>query len=223
MKVCVAVCFLFSSAVYAGVLADTTADFSSTQGGNGWHYGLLSGTFTSSSFTESDLIYNVVTNEWQHPVCCPPWTLIGQNSFMHANGNTNAFGLEWSTREWISNFTGDVTISGSLAKSDISGGNGVTGHIFLNNTEIWTQTIAFNNNGGVTFNLPETISSGDKIFFALDASGTDATPNDFNDSTFFHGTVSTAVPEPATMLGAGLVLCLIVWVFRADDAPQTGV
>ena len=115
------------SPAISAIIADSVADFSSTQGYLGWQYGYLHGALTSSTFKE--LSWNKFG--WWGGFA-DYWTAVDQiGGHPHGPISTRPAQVEqWAVRRWTSNFTGDVTISGIL--NDLNrggGGDGVTGRI----------------------------------------------------------------------------------------------
>lgn len=110
-----------------------------------------------------------------------PWDSIGPAS-IHPNG-TNSGNIEhWAIRRWHATYTGPVTFQFHVRKTNLSG-NGTTGKIFHNGTEIFSRTIAGNDGAGFTVYVNQTIAAGDVIDFAHTPVGTDGTGNDGADGS----------------------------------------
>jgi hypothetical protein len=199
---------MFVSPAKAGSLADSVSQFSATQGQDGWFYGYSSGAFTGSNFT---MMTQFATSEIDPPNDAwfvqegTYWTQLTASGG-HSNGTTTSGGRmpveQWAVREWVSNFSGDITISGSLAKTDAGGGNGITGDIFVDGTEVYSQFIAPSDLIGVSYAFDVHVNVGSVVAFAIDPTDN----NDLFDATKFTGIVTAAVPEPSTlvMLSFGL-------------------
>ena len=191
MKVKCSLCF--GSIIYfvvaarlasAGILADSTADFSGTQGARGWSYGYFPNG-DPNSFTTLPA-YNSQNGTWQQTTCCPPQTQVGANSFAQPNGANNGT-EQWAVREWISSFSGPIFVSGRLAKIDInSNSTGAYGRIYLNHKQMYNQFVSGTNYTGLTYSLKLTVSQGDVLDFALAPNG-----HDSNDLSLFSAIISS--------------------------------
>ena len=209
-----------------GVLvADSNAEFSSTQGQAGWYYGYhnvsVNGTYDAAPGGTDDFIqlpwYGANVNHadsaaWQWNVSQAPWTYVSANE-THPNGTDPWSGgstnVHWSVRRWVSDVAGTLEVRWHIAKpaSAVGGNpfsNGSTGRVLLNGAQADSKTIAWNDTTG--FDVVTTIPGvavGDHLDFALDATGTfssqyGGTGNGQWDATTFTATVF--VPEPATLL-----------------------
>src|SRR5262245_1548768 len=71
-----------------GILADSTADFSGTQGARNWYYGYFP---NGDPYTFTLLPYYSAQNQmWQQSTsCCPPFPQVGANSFSQPNGTNH--------------------------------------------------------------------------------------------------------------------------------------
>jgi xylan 1,4-beta-xylosidase len=173
-----------AGAAFAGVVADSTADFSGVQGGKNWYYGFLPAG-DINSFTPLST-YNTQSRQWQHTMCCPPWTLIAANSVIHPNG-APAGAEEWATRQWVSNYVGRVMISGRLAKIDTNpASTGVYGRIYWNRQLVYEHLLAGTDGTGVNYSLTLSLRIGDILHFAVAPNG-----NPYNDSTVFSSRISS--------------------------------
>ena len=165
------------------VLADSTNDFSSTQGAKNWYYGYFPGgnvnaftqlpTFSTSSFW------------WQHTTFNPPLTWVGSGSLARPNG-ANSGGEEWAVREWVSSYAAAAIVNGQLRKDDTNpASTGVYGRIYLNHQLVYEQFVAGTDGVGVSYSLPLTLRAGDTLDFAVAPNGVD-----LNDRTYFSSTIS---------------------------------
>jgi CotH kinase protein/Lamin Tail Domain len=176
-------------------VANSAADFSDTQGSNNWFYGYYNKTADPDrSYDPADFIpfpkadgawsaNNFWTGtKWDWFGGNPPWTEISVTD-AHPNGSNNG-DEHWAVRRWVSEVAGNVTVRFRLAKSNVGGGNGVTGRIFHNGTEVFSKTIAFNDASAVT-NVVRiySVAEGDFLDFALDSTGTDGLPSDGSDGS----------------------------------------
>ena len=167
----------------AGILADSTTDFSGTQGSRNWYYGYFPNG-DPHSFTQLPY-FNAQTKTWQQATCCPPFTQVGANSFSQPNGTNNGQ-EQWAVREWQSTFSGPIVVRGRLAKVDISyTSTGVYGRVFLNHQQV-TITPLVTDYNGVAYSVALTVAAGDVIDFALAANGPDS-----NDLSYLSATISS--------------------------------
>src|SRR5215472_12872726 len=174
-------------AAYVSPIADSTAEFSGTQGVNGWSYGYLP-LGNVNSFTLLP-VYNAQSQWWQHTTFGPPWTIVGAGSGLHPNGGSNG-PEEWATRRWTSTFSGAARITGQLAKIDTNpASTGVYGRIYLNHSLIYEHFVSGTDGTGVYYSVPATLKAGDVLDFAVAPNGEVS-----NDSTLFYSLISTSMP-----------------------------
>ena len=147
-----------------GCTADSVADFSPVQGAGNWWYGWYGGPFTPSDFqrmTFNGTFWEVDFTRF--------YTLLNASGG-HPNGTLSSRlpDVHWAVRRWVSPLSGTVTISGVLAKTDRGDGNGVSGRIFHDGTEIFTRHIADNDSAGISWSLDAAVLPGSIIDFAID-------------------------------------------------------
>jgi choice-of-anchor A domain-containing protein/RHS repeat-associated protein len=181
---------------HTNVLADSVADFSGTQGNNGWYYGYYPGPFTSSAFIpfqqfvpNADPLVGSIWFEQQGTYWTGLWAAGG-----HPEGTITSGGRtpveQWAVRRWVSPVSGSLTLSGTLAKLNTSSAsNGIVGHIFLDGQEIWSQYIQGTDGTGVNYSLPVNVNTGDIIDFAIDP----YQANDLADGTTFTARISQGI------------------------------
>ncbi|WP_158630159.1 S8 family serine peptidase [Cohnella sp. AR92] len=146
--------------------------YSTTQGKNNWYYQEWDGT------TFTNLTWDSLNGLWRN-----------SSSSTEISSDSQLPGTKNSVRKWIVSTVGTVTISGNVAKSDITGGDGVNVKIMKNSTQIWPasgwQYIAYNNNSGINVNVKTTVAAGDAIYFIVDKNA-----NNSNDSTKWNPVIS---------------------------------
>ncbi len=179
------------------VVADSVMDLSGEQGRNGWSYGYYNrstdpnGAYDSTDFTPFPSAPGAAGPDnywtgtaWHWFAGDPPWTEINANGG-HPNGN-NSGDVHWAIRRWTSSVDGNVNLRIRVAKVNTGCGSGVTGVVFRNGSELFRQTIAFNNGAGVTTNLfVPALAVGDTLDFALSPTGTDGVDSDSCDGSLY--------------------------------------
>ncbi|MHC4745006.1 MAG: PEP-CTERM sorting domain-containing protein, partial [Planctomycetota bacterium] len=101
-------------------------------------------------------------------------------------------------KRWISEVAGEITILGTLADIEGGYGDGILGHIFADDVEIWSQRIHDGDYTGVEYMVSATVDIGSVIDFAVSPG---PHSNDYRDLTRFTMIIT---PEPATLLLLGL-------------------
>jgi hypothetical protein len=113
---------------------------------------------------------------------------------MHPNGIVTgypAIGVEqWVVRRWISTVSGSVEILGTIAKGGGSGGDGITGRIIVDGTQIWSQYIAPADRVGVNYTVITSVNVGSKVDFVVSPH-----TSDWYDTTRFTAKISATSPD----------------------------
>ena len=206
-------------------IADSTTEFSDVQGQDGWFYGFFnqgatpSTTYTSAAFEVFDS-YNTANMRWE----ASDALVGGQNnvflSLSAEGGHPTGIGpsgqdrIIWAVRRYTSQVAGLIDISYDLRKENFMNpeGGGITGRIFVDGVELFTQLIGNLDSIGVQGVLTRSVSVGSVIDFAIDPKGTpplagvDGIYSARADGTHFSATIQMSVPEPATfaLMGLGL-------------------
>jgi hypothetical protein len=113
-----------------------------------------------------------------------PWTSLEREG-THPNGTNSAPNEEhWTVRRWVS----DRALSGArliwhVRKTNTAGGNGVTGHLFVNGAQVDQAAIAGSDGVGVRRTVTRNIASGDIIDLAVDPTGPDGLRGDGSDGS----------------------------------------
>jgi hypothetical protein len=181
----------------AQVLADSACGFSPVQGLYGWSYGYYDGPYTSASFkpmTEFDgqawfahkgSYWTQLFDEGGHPngrITTPPSQPVEQ----------------WAVRRWTSPLDGTVMLSGNYAKIAVTcGGVGSVGHILVDGTEVWTQSVAAGDTTGVNYTLTVPVHTGSVVDFAI---GPGPNSTDYCDTSRFTARIALG---PDTTLAYG--------------------
>ncbi|TVZ57636.1 putative secreted protein (Por secretion system target) [Flavobacteriaceae bacterium MAR_2010_105] len=140
-------------------LANSSTEFSGTQGQNNWSYGHYLA-FDSNNFIP---LSNWTGFVWNNPGVGQPLDF----PQLDANGGHPASNnLYWAVRRWTSDFNGDVTISGDFYDRNTGCGDGANIRIFKNGNQVYEY---LNIPGGsVPYTINLNVSAGDKIDFAID-------------------------------------------------------
>ena len=214
----------------AVTITDSISAFSNTQGQGGWSYGFSNQTL-GAGFQQFDT-FNLVANRWEASD-----VQVGgnNNDFLNLNalgGHPTGLGpfpqdaIIWTVRRYMSSMNGFVDIAFDLRKANIvnPAGGGITGRIFVDGAEVFTQFIANTDGIGVQQTITQSVAIGSTIDFVIDPTGiipTSGSDGQFSaraDGAIFSSTISTstgppnAIPEPSTflLLGTGFA-GLIGW------------
>lgn len=152
------------------VIADSVADYSKTQGANGWYYGYVpvpsGSTYNPASFVQmSWSIWKLDNYRWK----AGDYPFIGQDQ-MHPSGN-------WVVRRWVSGVSAVVDLTGNISVGNSY--DGVRAHIFVNGVEKYNRLLSPNQS--VAYNVENVaVAEGSNVDFAVDINS-----NMSNDSTGF--------------------------------------
>ena len=215
--------------VRAVVIADSIAEFSSTQGQDGWFYGLFNAggipgspdPYSTAAFAELD-VFNLT--RWEASDA-----LVGadNNDFLSLDsvgGHPTGIGPEaqdsviWAVRRYLSDFAGDAVIDFDLRKLNTGNdrGGGITGRIFIDGVEIFAAFIANDDGIGIQDVLPATLAVGTVIDFAIDSTGVlpvaggDGPFSARADGSHFSAVIRTAEPASVSLMMLGLLGFLAV-------------
>ena len=145
------------------VLADSVADFSFSQGYRGWYYGYWPYGGGFHLFTQTGYDDNPSYGAmWYGGTYCRLWAQGG-----HPDIST------FAVRRWVSSIDTEATISGHIWKmAGANAGNGVYTSVNVNQSAIlYTRTIAYNDNTGVTFSLNTHLTPGCPVDFVIGSNG----------------------------------------------------
>lgn len=191
----------FSVALYQGasaqhtqILANSLKDFSTTQGEHHWSYGYYPNSLDRTF--QQMIVCEQFGGVWSSE--CPAtntWIIL--DAVGGSAGST-----AWPVRRWTSNVSGEITISGRLAKGDWDCGEGVTGYIIVDGTEVWSQFVDYFDAVGVWYSITVQVNEGSTVDFAIDPGF-----NNWCDHTVFTATISIE-PLPGDVNGDN----------RVDDA-----
>lgn len=211
--------------LHAAPVADSIAEFSSVQGQDAWSYGYFdktaNGAYSAAGFVAFAL-FDAVENRWKASDA-----QVGANNNVYLSldvlgGHPNGIGPDaqdaniWAVRRYTSEVAGTVRIDFDLRKINTNpAAGGITGRIFLDGAEVFTQFIATTDDTGVQDSLYLDVAIGSTIDFAIDALGL-PTSRDGAESARADGSQFSARIEPAArpvaapgtaalLLGAGLV------------------
>ncbi|AIQ17116.1 hypothetical protein H70357_10925 [Paenibacillus sp. FSL H7-0357] len=136
--------------LYTGTssIFSATSQYSSTQGQGNWYYQEWDGT------KYTDLKYK--NNQWEG---LTPYTII-LNDFQHPDQTD-------SVRKWVAPKSGMIQISGIVAKSNTTSGDGIVAKVLKNDIQLWSKTVAYNDSTGYEVGLTVGVSKGDAIYFVV--------------------------------------------------------
>ena len=146
--------------VYGASAGNWTASdgFSDTQDLNNWHYeqrSIAKGAYSDLTFSDG---------AWRSTDPAP-WIWADQ---CHAGYEYDA------VRRWTAPFSGTVNITGAVYKYDTSGGNGIVATVQLNDTVIWSKTVAAADGTGYRTDsalAAVAVNAGDEIRFIVNDNG----------------------------------------------------
>ena len=161
------------------LLADSVADFSLVQGERGWLYGYDNGsidTFTLLPRISVITAYVPVSGDvWDCWVTADMhWTQIFQLG-AHPNGTDSSVPSvsveERAVRRWTSNYSGNIRITGELAKIDVTpgGSNGVDALILVDQLEVYSVSIGGEDAAGLSYEVNAAVRVGSTVDLVLDA------------------------------------------------------
>lgn len=159
-------------------ITSSTLEYSGTQGANGWNYGYYNRTTDGDALYSGAEFQNLPSNGGGGYALGgnPPWTGIFNNVNGHPNSVGNG-GEHWIVRRYtVGAGEGGAAfdINWLIRKSNPNCGDGITGYIYHNGTQIDTSTIAFDNStGALRKAIIPLVNTGDTIDLML-------SPNDPN-------------------------------------------
>ena len=121
----------------------------------------------------------------------PPWSEVGRTDVHPAGPSPH----HWVIRRWTSDIAGPVFITWSMRKTNVGGGNGVTGRLFVNGVEVDSASIAGTDGVGVMRDFFTTLAVGDLVELALDSAGADMDPADGQDGSATRLTITDEIPD----------------------------
>jgi hypothetical protein len=145
-------------------VANSVADFSSSQGANSWRYGYYDG--GGLDYTKFIEFQNFAGFYWN--IDSSYYTnLDAQGGHPHGPVSTKpTSGIEhWTARRWIAESTGDFLITGVFDDGNKGGGgDGVEGFITINGQLAYSQ-IATNSTSAFNYSIEASLSQGDIVDF----------------------------------------------------------
>jgi hypothetical protein len=226
--------FTGMGSAHGAIVADSIAEFSNIQGQDNWTYGVfIAGTdpsaltpYTTAGFQNFDN-FDIAENNW-----LASSTLVGarNNTFLNLGaegGHPTGLGpgdqdtIIWTMRRYASEVDGLYDLNIDLKKTNVvnPSGGGITGRIFVNGTEVFTQIIANDDNVGVQLKLLVDLEVGSLIDFAIDPTGITPTSGSDNiysaraDGSHFAAIIGTPMGVP--LPGALFFLAPALGILRA--------
>lgn len=157
-----------SGIIHADVLADSVEEFSGIQGQDNWYYGYYrvdvgDSPTDPSSFREAENFNMDFANLWSL-AGTGDWLGIGAtNQHPHRPGaGRNTVGEYWATRRWVSDFDGEIQISGLIDEADL-GGDGVIVRLHIDGSEFGEWDLLSITNSMIPLDISATVSVGSII------------------------------------------------------------
>jgi hypothetical protein len=144
---------------------DLSDDFGSAQGMEGWTFQTW-----KSGVGYSPMTWNPSTGRW-----------VGTATYDQLWNGTRQVFLSPDNDQILLNWTapqaGTVNVTGTVAKFDATGGDGISVSIWKNATQVWPapgawQNVAYNNTVGYSPSQMLTVAAGDAISFRVDQNST---------------------------------------------------
>ncbi len=163
------------------VYADSVSEFSDKQGQDNWYYGYYLSPFQSSEFK---LMADFNGSSWV--VGRNYWTGLSSTGG-HPNGGSVTSGgrkylEQWAVRRWKSEVSGEITVSGTLKKSNTNSGDGTVGSIFINGEQVWSHSLNYNDSVGINYEVNAVVTQNSVIDFVITPGNSS---NDHADGTYF--------------------------------------
>lgn len=212
-----------------GLLADSTADFTPTQGHRNWHYGYRDYTATGSTSN-----YNPATAFTQYAT----YALPGTSFVWYANSPPSALtsgpdsicesypsgadvgGENWTIRRWRTEVleTTPVAVTWRMAKSG-PWGTGTTGGVFLNGHPVDLVLLGAYDTTGITRRLYLNLQPGDILDLVQTPEGRCGDRSSTGDAAYFSMRVDTRIPANPTQPNGGPFIPAEVEPFVAEFVP----
>lgn len=226
---------VLAAPVQAALVADSIADFSGVQGGGGWSYGFFNRTADADdSYQATDFTPFALFNGTSWKASEGPGGQLGANNTQFLNINALGghptgigpadpqFGAQdaiiWAMRRYVSEVDGPITLAYDLHKLNTNpAGGGITGRIFVDGLEVFTQFLAAADGVGFVDTLALNVGIGTVIDFAIDPTGVvnggDNAASARADGSQFSARITTrenGLPAPASawLAAAGLAVML---------------
>ncbi len=158
------------------IIADSQAEFSATQGADGWHYGYYATDGDPGSFTEL-CCYDPDgrLSWWERSAAQPPWNLIwagGQHP-----------GTTWTARRWVAEVTGLVRIDVTTDRWEgVSGARTV--RVLNDGVLVYERVFTAGAGGIVTDTVFAATVGGGSVDFTVSADG-----DETDDATLVHAAI----------------------------------
>jgi len=193
----IALSLLATAAAQAAPIADSQADYSSTQGYKGWYYGYYTSNFDTpnyTTFTQYDTYTPTGWVAWSSTVA--DYGFVNQSQMVPGANNSSD-----AVRRWVSTVNDTIHISGTLQKAEagsttgaIEGwNNGARIRIYVNGNNVggYTNYLGWNDLTLYSYTTSAVVAIGDKVDFVIDPYWNSASDR----ATF----TATIVPEPGML------------------------
>jgi hypothetical protein len=178
--------------VIASLIANSRTEFSGNQGENDWFYGYRNYTADGGgpNYNPTNGFIQFDASAWQNgqwdltTAEAAPWTELGRENTHPNTGGA----VHWTIRRWVATELtqkSPLTIRWHMRKTNITdtGGNGVTGGVYVNGIPLDIVVIAGTNGVGVTRTVYANVNPGDMIDLILSPRGTDGLDIDGQDGS----------------------------------------
>jgi len=152
------------------LIADSAAEFSTTQGSNGWFYGYFrEPNFNQASFLqlETPRLYNGSRPGWTHPVYAPPWTIITTHHAAPAAPTFSGVATEYAVRRFMPTQSASVFIRNWVNFNDANQGDGILMTILKSNQAILSRFVSGGDTNGFRDQVTTTMVAGLPIDFVV--------------------------------------------------------
>lgn len=193
---------LMSAPAGAQIIADSVADFSSTQGQNNWTYGFYSGSGTlgpTNFATFPNFAGTAPTGQWERTPSAYQSAGLGFFTALNAaGGHPHAIAggvaeVNHAVRRWTSPIAGTIVIAGNFNKtSDFFNGvqDGAIFRVYVDNSEMFSMDVPATTTAQMPFAVSACVSVGSTVDLVVDPK-----TNEFSDGFNLAATIRTNGPR----------------------------
>lgn len=212
-------------------IAKSNDEFSGNQGENDWFYGYRNVTADKQGNKDYDPKTAFIQfdpavftgGQWDlNTAASAPWDEIGKEN-THPNGN-NSGQVHWTIRRWVATEVTKVTpfaLHWHVRKSNVGGGNGVTGALHINGKEVDKAVIAGTDGTGVVRSFYANLAPGDIVDLVLRPTGADGSDSDGQDGSINWLLVDPLFPSVAIQPDGTVFIPVGAGDTDADGIPDS--